>query len=82
MEVVPTGPASFDVPEEAKNIDMDLYSRQYYVYGGKAMTKMADSNVFLSGLGGLGVEIGTAPLPYKCKGVNHLLLIAIIIAFE
>lgn len=57
MEVVPTGPASFDVPEEAKNIDMDLYSRQYYVYGGKAMTKMADSNVFLSGLGGLGVEI-------------------------
>jgi hypothetical protein len=66
MEVVPAGaaagPASFDVPEEAKNIDMDLYSRQYYVYGGKAMTKMADSNVFLSGLGGLGIEIGTHPL--------------------
>jgi hypothetical protein len=57
MEVVPVG--SSDVPEEAKNIDLDLYSRQYYVYGGKAMTKMADSTVFLSGLGGLGVEIGT-----------------------
>lgn len=79
MEVVPTGPASFDVPEEAKNIDMDLYSRQYYVYGGKAMTKMADSNVFLSGLGGLGVEIGTAP---SMQMQRSPLLISIIIAFE
>jgi hypothetical protein len=60
MEVVPVVGSSSDVPEEAKNIDLDLYSRQYYVYGGKAMTKMADSTVFLSGLGGLGVEIGTA----------------------
>jgi len=47
------------VSDEAltKNIDLDLYSRQYYVYGGKAMSKMAESRVFLSGLGGLGVEI-------------------------
>jgi len=49
------------VSDEAltKNIDLDLYSRQYYVYGGKAMSKMAESRVFLSGLGGLGVEIGS-----------------------
>lgn len=79
MEVVPTGPASFDVPEEAKNIDMDLYSRQYYVYGGKAMTKMADSNVFLSGLGGLGVEIGTAPFMHISPS---FLLISILLPFE
>ncbi|KAL6048271.1 Ubiquitin-like modifier-activating enzyme 6 [Balamuthia mandrillaris] len=55
MEVVL--PASFEVPDEAKNIDIDLYSRQYYVYGGQAMSKMAESTIFLSGLGGLGVEI-------------------------
>ena len=34
------------------------FSRQRYVLGDTAMQRMAHSNVFLSGLGGLGVEIG------------------------
>ena len=33
-------------------------SRQRYMLGDGAMIKMAQSKVFLSGLGGLGVEIG------------------------
>ncbi len=33
-------------------------SRQRYVLGDHAMQQMARSSVFLSGLGGLGVEIG------------------------
>ena len=39
-------------------IDDSLYSRQRYVLGDQAMKKMATSKVFLSGLGGVGVEIG------------------------
>ena len=35
-----------------------LLSRQRYMLGDGAMIKMAQSKVFLSGLGGLGVEIG------------------------
>ncbi|KAG5848075.1 ubiquitin-like modifier-activating enzyme 6 [Anguilla rostrata] len=38
-------------------IDDSLYSRQRYVLGDSAMQQMAQSCVFLSGLGGLGVEI-------------------------
>uniref|UniRef100_UPI00358F725B ubiquitin-like modifier-activating enzyme 6 isoform X2 n=1 Tax=Myxine glutinosa TaxID=7769 RepID=UPI00358F725B len=38
-------------------IDDSLYSRQRYVLGDTAMLHMAKSSVFLSGLGGLGVEI-------------------------
>ena len=34
------------------------YSRQRYVLGDSAMHKMARSTVFISGMGGLGVEIG------------------------
>lgn len=34
------------------------YSRQRYVLGDIAMQKMAKSHVFLSGMGGLGLEIG------------------------
>ena len=33
-------------------------SRQRYVLGDSAMQKMAQSSVFLSGMGGLGIEIG------------------------
>lgn len=36
----------------------DRYSRQHYVLGEAAMNRMAKSNVFISGLGGLGIEIG------------------------
>jgi ubiquitin-activating enzyme E1-like protein 2 len=42
----------------AQEIDDSLYSRQRYVLGDQAMKAMAASNVFLSGLGGLGIEIG------------------------
>ncbi|CAL1539269.1 unnamed protein product [Lymnaea stagnalis] len=38
-------------------IDESLYSRQLYVLGHEAMRKMASSNVLVSGMGGLGVEI-------------------------
>lgn len=38
-------------------IDDSLYSRQRYMLGDGAMIKMAQSSVFLSGLGGLGIEI-------------------------
>ncbi|XP_061426890.1 ubiquitin-like modifier-activating enzyme 6 [Lethenteron reissneri] len=44
---------------DATNMDIDdsLYSRQRYVLDDDAMRQMARSSVFLSGLGGLGVEI-------------------------
>ncbi|RMX55708.1 hypothetical protein pdam_00019099 [Pocillopora damicornis] len=38
-------------------IDEGLYSRQLYVLGHEAMKKMATSNILISGLKGLGVEI-------------------------
>lgn len=38
-------------------IDESLYSRQLYVLGHDAMRRMATSDVLISGLGGLGVEI-------------------------
>ena len=37
---------------------LSCYSRQRYVLGDSAMHQMALSSVFLSGIGGLGVEIG------------------------
>ena len=56
---------SVSFPDMAKNgsssssqeIDEGLYSRQLYVLGHDAMRRMADSDVLISGLGGLGVEI-------------------------
>lgn len=41
----------------SSKIDESLYSRQLYVMGREAMERMAKSNVLISGLGGLGVEI-------------------------
>lgn len=38
-------------------IDESLYSRQLYVLGHDAMRRMANSDVLISGLGGLGVEV-------------------------
>uniref|UniRef100_A0A8D0AR16 Ubiquitin-like modifier-activating enzyme 6 n=1 Tax=Sander lucioperca TaxID=283035 RepID=A0A8D0AR16_SANLU len=38
-------------------IDDSLYSRQRYVLGDSAMHQMAQSSVFLSGMGGLGIEM-------------------------
>ncbi|XP_011617690.1 ubiquitin-like modifier-activating enzyme 6 [Takifugu rubripes] len=42
---------------ESMEIDDSLYSRQRYVLGDNAMHQMAQSSVFLSGMGGLGIEI-------------------------
>lgn len=41
----------------SQDIDEGLYSRQLYVLGHDAMRRMAKSDVLISGLGGLGVEI-------------------------
>ncbi len=42
-------------------IDEDLHSRQLAVYGRESMRKMATANVLISGLTGLGVEVGEGP---------------------
>ncbi|KAM4603949.1 ubiquitin-like modifier-activating enzyme 6 isoform 2-T2 [Polymixia lowei] len=42
---------------DSMEIDDSLYSRQRYVLGDSAMQQMAQSSVFLSGMGGLGIEI-------------------------
>ncbi|XP_078589545.1 ubiquitin-like modifier-activating enzyme 6 [Branchiostoma floridae x Branchiostoma japonicum] len=42
---------------DTTEIDDALYSRQRYVLGDSAMVRMARSSVFLSGMGGLGVEV-------------------------
>lgn len=39
------------------DIDESLYSRQLYVLGHEAMRRMASSNILISGLNGLGVEV-------------------------
>lgn len=52
------GNGSNHVPMETDHvIDESLYSRQLYVLGKDAMTRMANSKVLIWGLGGLGVEI-------------------------
>lgn len=40
------------------SLDDSLYSRQRYVLGDFAMNQLQKAHIFLSGLGGLGVEIG------------------------
>lgn len=42
----------------AMEIDENLHSRQLAVYGREAMKRMAGSAVLISGMNGLGVEIG------------------------
>lgn len=48
------GSTSRETPGE---IDEGLYSRQLYVLGHDAMRRMASSDILISGVGGLGVEI-------------------------
>lgn len=57
-----TGPATManngsTSRETTGEIDEGLYSRQLYVLGHDAMRRMASSDILISGLGGLGVEI-------------------------
>ena len=49
--------ASMDV-EATADIDESLYSRQLYVMGREGQARMANSDVLIVGLNGLGVEIG------------------------
>lgn len=48
----------FDLFSTTASSPVLLYSRQRYVLGDNAMHQMAQSSVFLSGMGGLGIEIG------------------------
>ncbi|KAL1477057.1 hypothetical protein MTO96_036062 [Rhipicephalus appendiculatus] len=50
---VPTGSSGQNPPD----IDESFYSRQLYVLGRDAMLRMAQSDVLVCGMGGLGVEI-------------------------
>lgn len=43
--------------QSGQDIDEGLYSRQLYVLGHDAMRRMAISDVLISGMGGLGVEV-------------------------
>uniref|UniRef100_A0A8C8ZUA9 Ubiquitin like modifier activating enzyme 6 n=1 Tax=Prolemur simus TaxID=1328070 RepID=A0A8C8ZUA9_PROSS len=46
-----------EVLKHSPKLNVPLKNRQRYVLGDKAMQKMAKSHVFLSGMGGLGLEI-------------------------
>jgi hypothetical protein len=50
--------------EMAAEIDEDLHSRQLAVYGRETMKRLFASNVLVSGLQGLGAEIGIPPSIY------------------
>lgn len=51
-------------------IDEGLYSRQLYVLGHEAMRRMAASDVLISGIGGLGVEIAKNVILAGVKSVT------------
>jgi hypothetical protein len=61
-------------------IDEGLYSRQLYVLGHEAMHRMSNSNILISGVKGLGIEIGmTVPRPhthdsYPADSMSHSLV--------
>lgn len=48
------------------DIDEDLHSRQLAVYGRDTMRRLFASNVLVSGLQGLGAEIGKISLEISC----------------
>ena len=51
-------------------IDENLYSRQLYAIGFDAMKKMISSNILISGMTGLGVEIAKNVILQGCKKVT------------
>lgn len=57
VSVVKTIDMAKNGTEDQNAIDESLYSRQLYVLGHDAMRRMAHSNVLISGMKGLGVEI-------------------------
>jgi len=56
--------------ESTSEIDESLYSRQLYVLGHDAMRRMANSDVLISGLGGLGVEVAKNVILSGVKSVT------------
>lgn len=57
LETAVNGSTNMAANGSGQDIDESLYSRQLYVLGHDAMRRMASSDVLISGLGGLGVEI-------------------------
>ena len=55
-------------------IDEDLHSRQLAVYGRETMRRLFGAHVLVSGLQGLGVEIGTNRIP-DYTSFRHVLLL-------
>jgi hypothetical protein len=52
---------NLDHEQEQVKIDEDLHSRQLAVYGRESMSRMANANVLILGMKGLGVEVGASP---------------------
>jgi hypothetical protein len=57
LELLTCPPTKNPNRQEEKELTRASYSRQIYVLGKEAMARMAESNVLICGLGGLGVEI-------------------------
>lgn len=55
------------------DIDEDLHSRQLAVYGRETMRRLFASNILISGIQGLGAEIGIHFLPYLSSSLLLLL---------
>jgi ubiquitin-activating enzyme E1 len=51
----------------APEIDEDLHSRQLAVYGRETMRRLFAADVLVSGLNGLGAEIGSSAPPFPCR---------------
>lgn len=62
--------ANHGAASHSHEIDEGLYSRQLYVLGHDAMRRMATSDVLISGLGGLGVEIAKNVILAGVKSVT------------
>lgn len=56
--------------QNASDIDEGLYSRQLYVLGHEAMRRMATSDVLISGMQGLGVEVAKNVILSGVKSVT------------
>jgi ubiquitin-activating enzyme E1 len=52
-----------EMAARAPEIDEDLHSRQLAVYGRETMKRLFASNILVSGLQGLGAEIGIPLIP-------------------
>ena len=60
-----------DEPKPQAAIDEDLHSRQLAVYGKESMSRMANANVLILGVKGLGVEVGAQhALPARAAHLN------------